>query len=307
MVRPRIVANRLIVQDPGDQDVKRLCSEILGVGLALEMLRACGSIDARTLRKVSARFDFEAFRANGGGRIRIEAKGTFNNVSTSRHRNSISEKIADLTSTPSYNRVVGIIASLWTADRQRTFDIEITDPERKPEQDFRGAVREVIRFYGHRFGEAVGNVDGVKELLELANDPKLFGKHPPDNLSRLGSVIRPSRRFWRSRLTVHHDANVTDFLGAFWDRDVLPFPLSIRVPERTVVRAYMAIDARILELIRRRDFDELLRYEPWYTGLLKTSDTEYESIFQLDGYGVLRGLVAGDLPMSVEVTPQPNA
>jgi hypothetical protein len=307
MVSPSVVANELVVQDPIDQDVKRLCSEILGVGLALEMLRACRLIDARTLRKMSARFDFEGFRPNGGGRVRIEAKGTFNNASTWRHRNSIATKIADLTSTPSYHRVVGIIASLWTPDRQRTFDIEITDPERDPHKHFEEAVREVIRFYAHRFGEAVGNAEGVEDLLGLADDPDLFAERSPATLSRLGTEIRPSRRFWRGRLTLHEGATTQYFLGAFWDRHLLPIPLSIRVPRGASARAYMGVDARVLEVIRRRRFRELITYKPSYTGLLKASGTGYDSIFQLDEYGILRGLVVGDLPMSVEAKLQPDS
>lgn len=69
----------------------------------------------------------------------------------------------------------------------------------------------------------------------------------------------------------------------------------------------MGVDARILELIRRRHFRELMTYKPSYTGLLKASGTGYNSIFQLDEYGILRGLVVGNLPRSVKAKLQPDS
>lgn len=301
MVRPSVVADALVVEDPGDPDVKRLCSEIFGVGLGLEMLRACQVIDARTLKKVAARFDFEAHGPNGGRLLRIEAKGTFNNVSSSKQRRSIADKIAALGEVKRYDRAVGIIASLWTADRQRIFDIEITDPEREPKEHFQDAVREVIRFYAHRFDEAVGNPEGVQDLLAIASDPALFADKTPRLLKNVGTTIRPSRHFWRVQLVAHSAGQAQRFLGAFWERHKLPVPLPLDTREGESAVAYMAVDARVLELIRERKFRELLSYKPSFSGVLSANGPGYRSIFQLDSYGVLRGLVVGDLPQTIDL------
>src|SRR5690606_37022131 len=78
MVRPEVTDEQLFVRDPRDADIKRLCSEILGVGAALEVLRSSRIIDGRTIRKIGEGFDFQAFGRLGVGNIFIEAKGTFN-------------------------------------------------------------------------------------------------------------------------------------------------------------------------------------------------------------------------------------
>lgn len=301
ITNPSVAGELLVVEDPGDPDVKRLCSEIFGVGLGLEVLRVCDAIDARTLKKLSARFDFEAYGPGGGRKIRIEAKGTFNNVSSSRHRASILDKITDLNLAKRYNRAIGIIASLWTGDRTRSFDIEITDPEREPEAHFEDAVREIIRFYAHRFDEAVGNEEGVKILLAIANDPNLFAEFPPDILGRLGTDARPSRMFWRGQVVMHLGQQSQHFLGAFWERHKLPVPLSFEVKDGETAEAFMAVDSQILDLIRNRNFQALLSYKPLFSGLLISDGPDYRSAFHLDSYGVLRGLKVGELPHLVEV------
>jgi hypothetical protein len=76
LISPTVASNQLLVEDPVDGDIKRLCSEILGVGMSLEVLRK-SVIDGRTIRKISAGFDFDAIERGGGGRVLIEAKGTF--------------------------------------------------------------------------------------------------------------------------------------------------------------------------------------------------------------------------------------
>lgn len=82
---------------------------------------------------------------------------------------------------------------------------------------------------------------------------------------------------------------------------MLPLPLDLEAREDELVRTYMAVDAHILELIRTCSFRELLSYKPTFSGVLKAEGEGFRSIFQLDRYGVLRGLVIGQLPMSVEV------
>ena len=93
---PFVLNDQLVVVDPIDSDIKRLCSEVLGVGFALELLRSRGVVDGRTIRKLGARFDYEAFGSNGGARVRIEAKGTFSDASTLATENRSRTKSATL-------------------------------------------------------------------------------------------------------------------------------------------------------------------------------------------------------------------
>src|SRR5271165_6526673 len=58
LIAPEVSGSQLVVEDPMDGDIKRLCSEILGVGMTLEVLRKKRVIDGRTIRKISAGFDF---------------------------------------------------------------------------------------------------------------------------------------------------------------------------------------------------------------------------------------------------------
>jgi len=302
MIEPFVSSNRLLVEDPRDPDVKRLCSEIFGVGLALEVLRKCGVIDARTLQKLSKRFDFEATGPNGTGLVRIEAKGTFNNVSGSAHRASIEKKIAAQGNARNYNRNIGIIAALWTEDKQGEFDMELSDPEREPRDHFKEAVRAVIRFYAFRFDESVGNEEGVKSLLAIADDPALFDKEEPKSLLALGSADRPSRHFWRSQVVLRQKHRNQRFLGAFWEPRKLPIPLELGDNRTQGEVAFMGVDAEILRLIRTRDFRSLLAYTAEEDTLLKSESGEnFEAVFQLDVYGIVRGLTRGELPPNVDV------
>jgi hypothetical protein len=302
MVEPSVSSNRLLVEDPRDPDVKRLCSEIFGVGLALEVLRKSSVIDARTLQKLSARFDFHAKGPNGTGLVRIEAKGTFNNVKGSAHRASVREKIAAQGTARNYNRNVGVIAALWTKDKQGGFDLELCDPEGKPRDHFEEAVREVIRFYAFRFDESVGNEEGVKSLLAIADDPALFGKEEPRSLLALGPADSPSRRFWRSRVVLRQKNQSRVFLGAFWEPRKLPIPLELSDNRPEGVVAFMGVDAEILRLIRARDFRAVLAYTTEEATLLKAEASEnFDAVFQLDVYGIVRGLTRGELPENVEV------
>jgi len=113
--------------------------------------------------------------------------------------------------------------------------------------------------------------------------------------------VRPSRHFWRVQLVAHNAGQAQRFLGAFWERHKLPVPLPLDTREGESAVAYMAVDARVLELIRERKFRELLSYKPSFSGILSANGPGYRSIFQLDSYGVLRGLVVGDLPQTIDL------
>lgn len=144
LIAPAVTAGQLVVEDPLDGDIKILCSEILGVGMSLEALRKTGVTDGRTIRKLSAGFDFEAIEKGGGGRVLIEAKGTFRDASTSEHRKSIYDKIITRGLPRNYRRAIGLIASPWTASDMQTFNLEICDQE-EPADD-RGFVIHRLMF-----------------------------------------------------------------------------------------------------------------------------------------------------------------
>jgi hypothetical protein len=106
------------------------------------------------------------------------------------------------------------------------------------------------------------------------------------------AVIFGATSSWRTMLGKH---------SAFWERHKLPVPLPLDTREGESAVAYMAVDARLLELIRERKFRELLSYKPSFSGILSANGPGYRSIFQLDSYGVLRGLVVGDLPQTIDL------
>ncbi len=118
MVSPYFENKLLWVEDPEDQDIKRLCSEILGVGAGLQLLVQNGVIEGRTIRKISERFDFRAKSVIDRKRVYIEAKGTFNGVSIGEHRASFSRKLTEpglftATRPRGYARAIGIVFSTW--------------------------------------------------------------------------------------------------------------------------------------------------------------------------------------------------
>ena len=154
-------------------------------------------IDGRTIKKISAGFDFDAIERGGRGRVLIEAKGTFRDATTSDHRSSIYKKLLNEGLPRGYSRAIGVITSLWTATNVRDFDVEICDPEEPAESHFEQAVREIIRFYARRFEEAVAIRQGVELLFQAASSPDLFDKRKPSPLpeatTNRGRLIGPLR------------------------------------------------------------------------------------------------------------------
>jgi hypothetical protein len=301
LVGPSVTNSQLIVEDPLDGDVKRLCSEVLGVGIALEVLRKRAVIDGRTIRKLAGSFDYEANGRDGGGRIMIEAKGTFNDASTSGHRTSIWNKINSGSLPRGYDRAIGIIGSLWTASQVRDFDVEICDPEREPESHFEEAVREVIRFYARRFDESVGSKEGTALLFAVAEDARLFAK---DRGPILPEATRNPQRtvdtLYHNRVSIRRLDVVQEFWGRMWEPRKLPVPLrldDVRDPQK--LTAFMGIDSKVFELIRDRDFEGLLSYSTNDEGLWRSEGEDYKAIFSVDSYGIVRGLIDGELPMEI--------
>ena len=302
LISPSVVAGQLVVQDPLDGDIKRLCSEILGVGMSLEILRKKRVIDGRTIRKVSAGFDFDANQPGGGGRVLIEAKGTFRDASTSEHRTSIYNKIMTQGLPRGYSSAVGVITSLWTATDIRDFDVEICDPEEPAENHFEEAVREVIRFYARRFEEAVAMEGGAKALFRAADSPALFDKRKPSPLPEAelmpGGIIDPLRH---NALSLNRAGVTQEFWGRMWEARKLQVPIPF--PQRNEsgsLQAFIGIDSAIYRFINDRDFSSLLDYEANDEGLWEARGESFIAVFQIDSYGIVTGVYEGSLPINVD-------
>jgi len=303
LISPTVTLGQLVVEDPMDGDIKRLCSEILGVGMSLEVLRKRGVIDGRTIRKISAGFDFDAIETGGGGRVLIEAKGTFRDASTSEHRTSIYNKIVNEGLPRGYRRAVGVISSLWTAADMRDFDLEICDPDEPAENHFEEAVREIIRFYARRFEEAVAVQEGAELLFLAASSPDLFDKTKASPLREATlqgqRLIDPLRH---NSLRLNRAGLIQEFWGRIWEARKLPIPLPFET--RTDVkdlRAFMGIDSAIFQYIRDRDFRFLLDYGTPDDGLWEAEGDGFRGVFQVDSYGVVTGLYEGSLPIDVTI------
>jgi hypothetical protein len=301
LIAPTVTSGQLVVEDPIDGDIKRLCSEILGVGMCLEALRKKGVIDGRTIRKLSAGFDFDAIEKGGGGRVLIEAKGTFSDASTSEHRKSIYDKILTRGLPRGYRRAIGIIASLWTASDMRSFDLEICDPEEPANDHYEQAVREVIRFYARRFDEAVAMPQGVELLLRVADSPELFDKAAasplPKDPRQHHRLIDPLRH---NTLRLNRAGLVQEFWGRIWEARKLPAPLPFKSRSNPdELKAFMGIDSSIFLLLRAREFRRLLDYETLDEGLWEAEGTTFRGLFQVDSYGIVTGVFEGELPIDV--------
>lgn len=301
LIAPTVTSGQLVVEDPLDGDIKRLCSEILGVGMSLEALRKKGIIDGRTIRKLSAGFDFEAIRKGGGGRVLIEAKGTFSDASTSEHRKSIYDKILTRGLPRGYRRAIGIIASIWTVNDLRSFDLEICDPEEPAEDHFEQAIREVIRFYAKRFEEAVAAPQGVGLLLRAADSSELFDKEaapplPKDQRQR-HRLIDPLRH---NTLRLNRAGLVQEFWGRIWEARKLPAPLPFKSrTDPNELKAFMGIDSAVFEMLREREFRLLLDYETPDEGLWQAEESTFRGLFQVDSYGIVTGIFEGNLPIDM--------
>jgi hypothetical protein len=303
LISPTVASGELVVEDPIDGDIKRLCSEILGVGMSLEVLRKQKVIDGRTIRKISAGFDFDAIERGGGGRVLIEAKRTFRDASTSEHRTSIYNKIINEGLPRGYSRAIGVIASLWTATDARDFDLEICDPEDAADNHFELAVREIIRFYARRFEEAVAMPKGVELLFHAATSPDLFDKSKPSPLPLPEATLQHQRLLDPLRhnsLRLNRAGVVQEFWGRIWEARKLPIPLPFdRRNEAIPLQAFIGIDSAIFRFIHDRDFRSLLDYETSDEGLWEARGQTFRAVFHVDSYGVVTGVYEGSLPINV--------
>jgi hypothetical protein len=292
MLKPTIKQNQLWVEDPKDKDIKRLCSEILGVGAALHLLSAAQAIDFRTIKKIGGNFDYEAYDFNNR-RVVIEAKGTFDGVSMDRHRKSFAKKIKNggylaTGASRGYSCAIGIIFATWSK-AERGCDVELLDPESAAEEFREESIREVIRFYAFRFGEFMGNKSGAARLHALAESANLFKQADP-LLQRLGSDHRESRAFFRVILRFRGATGIQEFLGGFWEGGAVSVPYSLRGRVGEHFRyAFTGIDRAILQYIRESRFEELLGYRARNEEQFVVESDDFQGQFSLDGYGVLRG------------------
>ena len=172
MLRPEVKNRRLVVKLNVDPDIRRTTSELLGVGASLSLLDKAGAIDARTIEKMSARFDYEARDRDGNGPVSIEAKGTFESSSTQNHRESFVGKLKALMETGAirgYSRAIGAIFSTWSTEAPDGVDFELMDPPGTGAGGADEAMRAIIRFYARRFDEVTGLYKAADSLWKLAH------------------------------------------------------------------------------------------------------------------------------------------
>jgi hypothetical protein len=242
--------------------------------------------------------------------VLIESKGTFSNTYSSGHRSSIVGKIQNLGPPRGYDRAIGIICSTWVFGEKRLFDVQICDPEREPEDRRQDAIREVIRFYAKRFDESVARPEGTKLLYSIAEHKSLFARDVviPELEELHPDPRKPVTAVWHNRVGLRHDGKAAEYWGNFWIPDILPIPLDLSVPAHLEARlkpgdrkAFMGINRRIFDLINDRDFDGLLAYKADDEGLWRSESENFAAVFHIDTYGVVRGIVAGELPKSVDL------
>ena len=222
MVSPYIKDDQLWIKNVDDLDVKRLCSEILGVGAALQTLVQCEVVDGRTLSKLGGRFDFRAKSPVDRTEVYIEAKETMNGASLDKHRGSFSSKLTEpgvitAANPRGYSRAIGVIFSIWTDDvPERGADVELLDPEYGSEQAFEEMVREVIAFYATVLDEALGKPGGASELLAVSKSRDLFRKdsEAPIDINVSG---RFPINFHSTTLRLKARTTNRTFMGTFWE------------------------------------------------------------------------------------------
>jgi hypothetical protein len=304
MVAPFVENDLLWVEDPGDQDIKRLCSEILGVGAGLQLLIQNGLIDGRTLRKISDRFDFRAKSIADRKRVYIEAKGTFNGVSISEHRASFSRKLTApglfTASRPrGYARAIGIVFSTWTKDAaKRRADVELLDPEEESEETFEEMVREVVGFYASVLDEAVGKRQGAAELQEVTQSEDLFRKAAPPPIRVARSKTIPIAYHSATLRLLSGDDSRT-FMGSFWEaRTIVAPPVFKGFDLRKFPFAYVGIDREVWLSIEDRNFERLLSLNHGEERFLDVSAEKMTGLFYVDRYAVLRAWLS-EIPDNV--------
>jgi hypothetical protein len=309
MVKPTVRQKQLWVEDPGDGDIKRLCSELLGVGAGLHLLTAAKVIDFRTINKLGDDFDYEAFSPDGK-RILIEAKGTFNGVSLNPHRKSFAKKLKNNGflkpgASRGYSSAVGIVFATWSTAK-RGFDVELLDPEHSGEVFREDYIRSVIRYYARRFGEDLQNEVGARRLDDLSKSSNLFSKEEP-LLHQLGSDKHESRAFYRVVIRLRRGTVIQEFLGSFWESRAVAPPYRLGSRRDTALPiAFIGFDREILRFIRERRFDELLEYRGGTETQFVFDDGGVQGQFSLDESGILRGWMTSiPSPDTVFEAPHP--
>jgi hypothetical protein len=293
MVSPYIKDDQLWVKNVDDLDVKRLCSEVLGVGAALQTLVQCQVVDGRTFEKLGGRFDFQAKSPVDRTDVYIEAKGTMNGASLDKHRASFSGKLSApgvlTASNPrGYSRAVGVIFSIWTDDcTERGADVELLDPEHPAEDAFEEMVREVIAFYATVLDEVVGKANGASQLLAASKSRNLFvkdGEAPIDiNVSGRFPID-----FHSSTLRLRTGKTSRTFMGTFWEPRAAGLEATDPLKHREYPFQYVGIDRDVLISIQERDFEFLLSMRKGKERMVELRSEAANGVLYLDRYGVLR-------------------
>jgi hypothetical protein len=300
MLRPVVTGRQLALVKPNDQDIQRLSGEILGVGAGLELLRRIGAIDGRTLKKISGRFDFEAYAPGGAARLRIELKGTLNAASRKEHRKSIQAKINFGKNKPrktrSYDRWIGVVFLGWTAGAHSGVDFEVADPPGRASADPEDALASAAAFYARTF-ELVG-VAGAERFWEFSRRPRMLAA-ARKALFRVHGVASP---FSRVSITMRFaDGTELDFGGSFWRSASVPF-MRDEIQAASVVLDYcfVGVDRRVAEAMASDEPLTLLSMTwsersgtfdvPMPDGILvprNSVERRFRGIYQLSGDGLV--------------------
>jgi hypothetical protein len=159
----------------------------------------------------------------------------------------------------------------------------------------------VIRFYARRFDEAIAIDTGTELLFSIAEDKHLFDANPSAILRKL----RPDGRavfsdLYHNRVKIRRRDVVQEFWGRFWEPRKLPFPLKLDSDLKSgKLSVFMGLDSAIFDLIEKSEFQKLLSYSTNDKGLWNARGDGYAAVFNVDSYGIIRGLIDGDLPMEV--------
>jgi hypothetical protein len=266
MLQPTVDAqtNLLQLTKPNDPDIRRLGMEILGVGGSLELLRRVGAIDARTLRKLSGRFDFEAYSRGGAQRIWIEAKGSFDSTSSRRDaRASIQKKINFGKNRPrktrSYDQRVGVIMLAWPAGSHGGIDFEVADPYGEAGGDPADALAAIAAFYARTF-QLVG-VQGATRFWDFSQRPNIA----TDERRALFQTDRHANVSVFSRVSVtmvFAEDEQIEFGGSFWRTSAVPFKREeIEKGGLLLDYCYVGVDKRVVATIGGDNPLDVLRLE----------------------------------------------
>lgn len=261
MLEPAIdPVQTLTFQKISDPDIRRIASEILGVGAGIQLLRTTADLDLRTVKKISSDFDFEGRLGLGAGRTLLEFKGAFSSGSASSHKNSIKKKLSrkyGASKKRSYSSTVCTIFYAWSDDEKRGADFQIVDP---PGEGERGHDREhqasILDFFARQ--TSLGGLDRGAKLLDRVAAGIRSGEGSSSFRQLLGA---PNRRNWQPLGLARVSQNVGGqiYVGSYWRAEYLPLrQLGVDIEAFPDLKyAFYGFAWTFIEKIRQGQLDEI--------------------------------------------------